>query len=425
MVMGRNKTWLILCITTLLWIQPGGVQSSSEEDEPDGSSLETIWTLSRRSLQVDSGELKKPIDSASTELENEGNAQFSRPSILSSSRRQLDRFRYVSPDSSGENEGNVNVNVNGPMRLWRRSSQEELEDYDFDQLADAREEEDEDEEEEEEERMFRSGKKGKKKKKKKKKKGGDDDSEEIKKLKERQKYVPQFWLGKEGGAAGLGPTQIGYIINNDANDQSGWKVWPQTWSKQPGVDVGDLKYIDGKGWTGKVGAPWRQENHQWGPGFGHIKHDDEGKGKKKKKKGGKGKKKKGKGKKKKKKKKKKGPVVPCEDYLEDDISGMFRMGRGKKDKKDKGKKGKKGGGSKKGWGGWVADPCQKMAKPWFGWPQKIKFVPPPPRGSQVWLKGGWSPPKSGWSDHHGWNWKKKITSGWGVSDLIGVVHLRK
>jgi len=409
-----RKTWLILCTTALLWIQYGpGVQSSSEE-----SSLETIWTLSRRSLQVDSGDLKKPIiDSASTELENDDPQGFSRPSILSSSRKQLDRFRYLSPEEEVV-----------PMRLWRRSSVEaELEDYDFDAgLAD---EEDEDEEEEEE-RVFRSGgKKGKKKKKKKKKKGGDDDSEEIKKLKERQKYIPQFWLGKQGGAAGLGPTQIGYIINNDANDQSGWKVWPQTWTKQPGVDVGDLKYIDGKGWTGKVGAPWRQENYQWGPGFGHVKHvEDDEKGKKKKKKkkknkGGKGKKKKGK---KKKKKKKKQPEDPCEDYLQDDISGMFRMGRGKKDKKDKGKKGKKGGGGGgKGWGGWVPDPCQKMAKPWFGWPQKIKFVPPPPRGSQVWLKGGWSPPKSGWSASHGWNWKKKITSGWGVSDLIGVVHLRK
>jgi len=372
MVMVNRKTWLILCTTTLLlWIayQVPGVTSSSEqehEDEENGS-LETIWSLSRRSLQVDSGELKKQkpiLDSASTELDDE---QFSRPSILSSSRRQLDRFRILSPSSSGENEKEMPT-----MRLWRRSSQEELEDYDFDsQLADAREEEDgEEDEEDDDDRAFRGGNKGgkKKKKKKKKKKGGETSSEEVKRLKARQKYVPQFWLGKQGGAAGLGPTQIGYIINNDANDQSGWKVWPEQWSKQPGVDVGDLKYIDGKGWTGKVGAPWRQENHMWGPGFGHVKHvEDDEKGKKKKKKkkknkGGKGKKKKGK---KKKKKKKKQPYDPCEDYLEDDISGMFRMGRGKKDKKDKkdkGKKGKKGGGGGKGWGGWAPDPCQKNGK---------------------------------------------------------------
>jgi hypothetical protein len=73
----------------------------------------------------------------------------------------------------------------------------------------------------------------------------------------------------------------------------------------------------------------------------------------------------------------------------------------------------------------MMDPCDKGPKPWFGYPEQIKFVPPPPKGSQIWLKSHNAPhpQKSGWSDYHGWNWKNKLLSGWGVGDLVGVVHL--
>jgi len=267
-----------------------------------------------------------------------------------------------------------------------------------------------------------------------------------KKLKELKKFVPPFWLGKPkpgGGQYGGGNQhveQVGWIINNQANT-GGWGVWPSSWNTPNGVDHSSLKWVDGKGWTGSVGAPWRQAGpHDWGPGYVRHEEEDEGKGKKgkkgKKDKKKKKKKKKGKKKKKKKKKKKGGDDDPCKPGgggggKKGRSMSLLREARHKKDK-DKGdkkdKKDKKGKKKKKkkgaGGGGWVKDPCDRGPKPWFGWPQKIKFIPPPPRGSQIWLNhGSPKPVKSGWSDHHGWNWKKKLTSGWGVSDLIGVVHL--
>ncbi|ODN02050.1 hypothetical protein Ocin01_04625 [Orchesella cincta] len=181
----------------------------------------------------------------------------------------------------------------------------------------------------------------------------------------------------------------------------GWGEWPKGWISSANLDTGGQKWVDGKGWTGETGAPWipkREMIHHWGHPLGWGKMEELGRGGKKGK-GGKGGKKKGG------KKGKKG-------------------GKGKKGKKCKKRKGRGGKGGKKG--GKKGRGCGGDSG--WGWPKPhfLKLKPLPPRGSQVWLKsgGGWpAKPIGGWHPSRGWDILRKVTGGWVLPDLVGVVNL--
>lgn len=245
-------------------------QDYVEDASPESreSDVENIWALSRRSLKIDAAEL---AGGGSASLENPDYE-----SIYSkvSSRPAIQRFaRYRFSGQGGSSHPNYDTEARRYINIEdETNNQDELADYDFD--ADA----DDDDFDVQADDKYRHGKKDKKKKKKKKKKGDDDDSEEIKKLKTVKKYVPPFWYGKpKPGAGGNQPhvEQVGWILNNQAS-LGGWSIWPSNWNTPTGVAHNPLKWVDGKGWVGDVGAPWKNQiAPDWGPGY-ERKEDDEG-----------------------------------------------------------------------------------------------------------------------------------------------------
>jgi len=455
---------ILLLITSYIHAKPQNFFDSSSL-ESKGDDQPQDFNFNRRSLRVDSSELA----SASSEntafyrnyyqVNNEGRqvaassspyqyhsgedqlAVESEPEVVQQANKNIKRRRRLQKRRNKKNQQGRNYDDDDYEDDYEDDTEDDIADYDLDDSNDDYGINDYELD------LYRGGGKGHGGKggKRGKKRGGEEEMEDPLK-----KFVPPFWLGKpKMGWGNSHVEQVGFIINNEANP-GGWSVWPSGWTSGSGLDTGGLKYVDGHGWVGTVGAPWRQQTKQeWGPGYGWIKKDDDDdkKSKKGKKKGGKdkgkdkdkkekgrkggkghkGKGKGGKGKKQKGKGKKKRQRDPCAMMG----GGKKRGGKGGKGGKGKGRRGggghghgHGGGQGRGGGGGWgMKDECDKGPKPWFGWPTKIKFIPPPPRGSQVWLKN--QPPrpvKSGWSDYHGWNWKNKL-NGWGISDLIGVVHL--
>jgi hypothetical protein len=171
------------------------------------------------------------------------------------------RFRYVSQkknkfQNSYESSGSGS---NQPRFI------EDLSDYD---IVGANEEDNVQEQEERTSSRYRGGHKGGKGGKKGGKRGGEEEEDDVK------KYVPQFWLGKPKPGWGHSHVQqVGYILNKDLG---GWSVWPAGWTSSTGVDTGGLKYVDGQGWVGTVGAPWTMKDHSVGPGYGWRPRDEGG-----------------------------------------------------------------------------------------------------------------------------------------------------
>jgi len=235
---------------------------ASENYEAENGSLERLELTStaERDLRSVKNPSKKPKNGNQREYivtfdENLGEKETEKQKDTT---RLSPRFRYIT-----ETEKKVQNSNQENSAGYKNQARfiEDLSDYD---IVDANDDDLEgeytnDDDNEGNRRRYRGGGKGGKGGKGGRRRGQEEEEDPLK------KYVPPFWLGKpQPGWGHGGVQQVGYILNKDLG---GWSVWPSGWTSASGLDTGGLKYVDGEGWVGSVGAPWTVKKHTWGPGW--------------------------------------------------------------------------------------------------------------------------------------------------------------